>query len=186
MPIMVPWGKEPFPPKSPLQYFDHGIAIRVPAARCKRWPTNPHCRRRFHKAFFTWYAANEDGFVIKLELLKRTDRSLEIGFCNIKRVVTAYVGDGDISIPINWHDTNWDIIQWFEGSPRRFQGGYVCDLCPEDNRPVYSSREEIWRIEVFEPFLTWVNDDLAKAETVSVSGTPGSMTWARLAKGTTG
>jgi hypothetical protein len=182
VPIMTPWGKEPFPPKPPLQYSGHQIPIRLPEARCKPWPHKRHCRRRFHNDFFRWYAASEGKFAIKLELLKRTDRALEIGFCNISRVLTAYAVDGEISIPVDWHDINWDIIQWFEASPRRFQGGYVCDLCPEDSRPVYSSREEFWRIEVFEPFLAWVNDDLAKAEAVSVSGTPGSMTWARLVR----
>jgi hypothetical protein len=171
---------EPPQAKKPLRYSDHPIAIRLSQARCKPWPHTRHCRRRFHKAFFKWYAANEQKFSIKLELLKRTDRSLDVGFCNISRVVKTYVGDTDIAIPIDWNDAFWDIIQWFEARPKRVPGGYVCDLCPEGNRPVYSSREEIWRIEIFERFLTWVNNDLAKAESVFVSGNPNSMTWARL------
>jgi hypothetical protein len=166
--------------EEPLRYSNHPIAIRRPETRCKPWPHNPHCRRRYHKAFFQWYAANAEKFAIKLELLKRTDSSLEIGFCNLNRVVTACVSGEDISIPIVWNDTFWDVLQWFEASPKRAAGGYVCDLCPENDRPVYSSREEIWRIEIFEPFLTWVNDDLANAKGVSVSGDPGGTTWACL------
>lgn len=57
----------------------------------------------------------------------------------------------------------------------------MCDLCPEDTRPVYPSRETLWQAEIFEPFLNWVNDELAGAEAVFVSGNEGrGITWASL------
>jgi hypothetical protein len=58
-----------------------------------------------------------------------------------------------IGIPIMWNDTFWVVLQWFESAPKHVPRGYVCDLCPEDDRPVYPSREEIWRIEIFNHFL---------------------------------
>jgi hypothetical protein len=169
------------PAKKPLQYDNHPVPIKQPQTSCEPWPHKRHCRRRFHKAFFRWYAANEEKFAIKLELLKRTDSTLEIGFCHISRVITAQLTDDEIGIPIDWNDVFWDVIQWFETYPRRVPGGYVCRECPEDTRLTFPTREELWRIEVFEPFLAWVNDDLAKAETVAVSGNPDGSTWARLA-----
>jgi hypothetical protein len=33
---------------------------------------------------------------------------------------------------------------------------------------------------LFEPFLDWVNDDLAKAKLLALHGNPGYATWARL------
>ncbi len=81
-----------------------------------------------------------------------------------------------------WHDDCWDIIQWLDTDPKRVPGGYVCALCPEDSRPLVASREDLWRIEVFEPFLAWVNDELAASDVISLSGTPDHSTWARLVR----
>lgn len=74
----------------------------------------------------------------------------------------------------------WDVLHWFETYPKRVPDGYVCRECPEDDRPIFPSREALWRAEVFGPFLEWVNHDLANSVAVSVSGTPDSVTWARL------
>jgi hypothetical protein len=169
--------------KAPLRYNDHRLAIRAPEAHCKPWPRTPHARRPFHKAFFRWYAMNEEGFAIKLELLKRTDTCLDIGFCKIDRVVTAGLTDDEINVYINWQGTFWDMFDGFETYPRRVPNGYVCDQCPENDRPVFPSREALWRAEVFEPFLVWVNDRLANAEAIALSGTPDRITWARLVGG---
>lgn len=180
LPISPP--DEPHPAKEPFQYNDHRIAIHAQDAPCKPWPRRPHARRRFHEVFFQWYAAHEEKFAIKLELLKRTDRGLDIGFCKIDRIVTAVFTDSEIAINVDWQDTFWDVIQWFEAPPKKVPGGYVCDLCPQDDRPVFSSREDLWNDHIFEPFLAWVNDDLATAEAISLSGTPDRITSARLAK----
>ena len=160
---------------------DHRLAIREPDRRGKAWPRTAGGRRRYHKAFLRWHAANEDRFAIGLEWLGRDDASLEIGFRGISRVITAAVVRGDESVAVNWDGTFWDIIGCFEAIPRRVPGGYVCDLRGEDTREVHPSREDIWRIEIFEPFLEWVNGDLAIAEAVIVSGTSErTATWARL------
>jgi hypothetical protein len=52
------------------------------------------------------------------------------------------------------------------------KNGYVCDECPEDDRPVFPSREALWRAEVFEPFLAWVNRELANAVAVRSPARP--------------
>jgi hypothetical protein len=166
--------------KKPIQRDEYHLAIREPEARCRPWPRRLHCRRRAQRAFVHWYAANEERFAIKLELLKRTDDFLEIGFCKFNRIVTAILARNEISIPVTWKDDCWDIIAGFETYPKRVAGGYVCRACPEDRRPVFPSREALWRAEVFEPFLKWVNDSLANAVAVSVSGTPDAMTRASL------
>ena len=158
--------------------------IHEPGARCTSWPHWRHCRRRVHGAFFQWYAASEQRFAIKLELLKRTDTCLEIGFRKFNRVVTATLVDGEMSIPVIWEGICWDVLCWFETYPKRIPGGYVCDECPEDTRPIFPTREALWRAEVFEPFLEWVNSDLANAVAVSISGSPGRITWARLVPNT--
>ena len=159
---------------------DHRVFIREQEARYRPWPHHLHCRRRAHKAFLRWYAANESNFAVKLELLKRTDQTLETGFAGISRVLTAGLSDDEINVWVDWQGQCWDILRCFETSPKRVPGGYVCDLCPEHDRPLYPIREHLWRAEVFEPFLEWVNRALANAEAVSISGTPEWATWAKL------
>jgi hypothetical protein len=135
--------------KEPLRYTDHHVAIRDPAARCKPWPHRLHCRRRAHRAFVQWYAENEERFAVKLELLKRTDTCLEIGFCGFNHIVAATLAHDEISIPVIWDDTDWDVLHWFETYPKRVPHGCVCDQCPEDDRPVFPSRDALWCAEVF-------------------------------------
>ena len=122
-------------------------------------------------------------FAIRLELLKRTDTCLDIGFCQISRILTATLSYDEISIAVVWNNECWDMLRYFETYPKRVPGGYVCEECPADSRPTFPSREALWRAEVFEPFLEWVNQNLAHAEAVSISGDPGRMTWARLVAG---
>jgi hypothetical protein len=119
-------------------------------------------------------------FRIKLELLKRTDTALDVGFCHINRMIRAYVDDSEISIPITWEDDNWDVIKWFESRPRRVPNGYVCDLCVPGKQTISPSREALWLDHVFEPLRDWVNNALASADAVAVSGDPDGGTWAKL------
>jgi hypothetical protein len=170
--------------KKPRQYSDHNLGIRETMGDCRPWPHKRHCRRRFHAAFFRWYAANEQKFAVKLELLMRADKFLHIGFCNISRIVTALVTSDEISIQINWNGINWDVIRWFEVFPKRVPGGYVGDFIVQDDSPIHPSRQELWRKEIFEPFFAWVNNDLARANAIAVSGDPSLSTWARLVSST--
>ena len=167
---------------APERYSDHHVALHLPEARCKPWPRHLHCRRRMHKAFLKWHAENQARFVVRLELLKRTDDCLDIGFRGISRVLSATVTDDEIIVAVNWDGICWDLLQDFETYPKRVPGGYVCRECPANIRPVFPSRSGLWRAEVFEPFLQWVNQDLARAEAVSISGTRGRMTWASLVR----
>jgi hypothetical protein len=71
--------------------------------------------------------------------------------------------------------------RFIDGGPRiRTRGGYFCELCPKDTRQIYPSRDALRTADIFEPFLDWINDDLAKAEAIVLDGEPGRWTSARL------
>jgi hypothetical protein len=103
-----------------------------------------------------------------------------MGFCGISQILTAVLTTYEINVAVEGQGTRWDLLQSFDAIPKRVPGGYVCELCPEDKRPIFLSREAIWRTEIFEPFLKWVNNDLVNAGAVSISGTPDWVGWARL------
>jgi len=165
------------------------------------WPDEKTLRRRWQREFFDWYRANECRFAIKLKLLKCDSDHLDIGFYEIDRVITATVvcntmsyhsgdivehhhGFCEITVNVWWLGEHWDIIEEYNTYPEKVAGGYACGECrrfrPQDNHPIFDSPGDLRRAEVFEPFLAWVNCDLAKAVAVAVSGEPGRMTWAYL------
>jgi hypothetical protein len=165
---------------------DYRVDLRDPEARCKPWPRKLHCRRPLHNAFFEWYAANEGKFVIKLELLQHTGSCLEIGFSGIGRILTAHLIGNGLNVCVASQGTYWDTILDLDALPKRVPGGYVCGFCTAEHRRVFPSLEALWCDHFFEPFLEWVNGDLAGAETVSISGTPDWVGSARLVPRTGG
>lgn len=166
--------------EEPTRYSDHRIEIRNPEARCTPWPEQLECRRGLHQAFIEWYRSSRTRFALPLELLEQTDDYLWIGFYRISRILTAALTTYEMNIVVEWRGTCWDFLHSFDAIPKRVPGGYVCDLCPEDDQPLFSSPEALWREEIFEPFLEWVNGELAGAVAVSVSGCQDRTTWARL------
>lgn len=104
-------------------------------------------------------------------------------FCRINRLLTAYLGHNEITVSVESQGTYWDTILDLDASPKRIPGGYVCDFCPAQDRPVFPSPEALWRDHLFEPFLEWINNDLAKADAISITGTPDWIGSARLITG---
>jgi len=65
----------------------------------------------------------------------------------------------------------WDILTDFDVGESRTAEGYRCTLCLE---PIdYPSRESLWIAEAFEPLLSWVEESLATAATLSIYEHPG-------------
>jgi hypothetical protein len=73
--------------------------------------------------------------------------------------------------------------------PERGPAGYFCPLCLDYFRKthpgetftgIFPTREAVWTDDIFEPFLNWVNDDLANASHLGLFGTPDYGSWAKL------
>jgi hypothetical protein len=177
-------GSGRFKPGSPVigepLIRNYSVDLRDPDACGKPWPRNLQCRRPLHNAFFQWSAANERKFAIKLELLEHTGSGLHISFHGINRILTAHLSEHEITVSAVSRGTYWDTILDLDALPKRVPGGYTCELCLEEHRCIFRSVEDLWRDHLFEPFLQWVNDDLAKAEVISISGTPDAVGWAHL------
>src|SRR4029077_16649793 len=89
----------------------------------------------------------------------------------------------ELDIAVEWRGTCWDLLRSFDAASERVPGGYVCGLYPEANRPIFPSRDAVWRSgDIFEPFLEWVNGELADAVGVSIFGAPRSTPRAKLIK----
>jgi len=81
--------------------------------------------------------------------------------------VTASLVDDEIIIAVIWEGECWDMLRDLETYPKRVSGGYVCDECPEVDRPVFSSREGLWCAEVFADISHMPGPTVALAWTVT-------------------
>jgi len=146
----------------------------------KRAHLNFKVRPRIQRTFLDWLASNRERFAVPIRITKRTDRHIEWWFVGVNPIVYGVL-TWEIGVGVEWEGETWDYLTFFEASPRRTAGGYLCSMCIPEARQVFASREVLWRDHLFEPFLEWVNDDLAKARWIGIyGGREEDGTWAKL------
>jgi len=139
-------------------------------------------RPRIQRAFLLWFRKEGARFAIPVRLGRRTDRDwdLALGGGTTSALHPRLHGYG-ISVDVHWQAMSWDLVLCLDAAPWRTPVGYVDGMTlPECQRP-YATREALWREEVFEPFLSWVNEALAPACCLGIWRTEeGGATWAKL------
>ena len=138
-------------------------------------------RRKIQRAFSSWLDKNHDRFSVKIQRGRRTDRFWEFSFVGINTAIQGALTTYEINVAADYADDCWDFLLSLEAEPRQARGGGVfCDLCLPEARRVFADRPALWVDHLFEPFLEWVNDNLAKAKWLALHGDPDFATWARL------
>jgi len=138
-------------------------------------------RRRIHRAFVRWLKANRTRFRTPLRIFKRTDRLLCFSFDNVSHFLTGSLSTWEIIVEVQYENTSWDLIFVAEQSAQRVPGGYHCRLCLPEFKKLFPSREALWTEHLFEPLLTWVNEELSPAHWLVLEGQAKHSTAARLA-----
>ncbi len=145
-------------------------------------------RRQFHRVFLDWLADNGHRFSIDLAFCRRTDEDLTLSFVGINPMISASIGQGGMCITVTWQGECWDFLGDWDSVPKKFPRGYACKLCHNYFRQQYpgneftkffETREDVWIDCVFEPFLEWVNTELAPARWIKLCQYRGA-TWAKL------
>lgn len=139
----------------------------------------PKARRRIHRAFLKWMQENRHRFLVPVNIRHRTDQSIELAFAGYHPIISAWLSNQCIDVPVNWQGQCWDLLCSFEPAPSTVTGGYHCLLYSPEDRQIFSSRDALWASEVFELFLNWVNETLLSANWVALYKFGGS-TMARL------
>ena len=131
------------------------------------WGGKVKARRRLQREFFHWLAANRERFSIGLRIEKRTDRVVAWSFHGINPVISGVLSH-DISIFAGDGDDWWDIIADFWAQPKKVEGGYIDVSLLKEYQRLVPDRQKLWRDGIFEPFIEWVNETLAKAQQLEV------------------
>jgi hypothetical protein len=153
-------------------HLHHRPPQRIP------WPKQINARAQIQRAFDTWYRANANRLLVQLEFTRRTEACLSFAFQGIDRALHATLTD-ELNVHVTWDDRWWDMLISLETCPQRVPAGYVCADCDPATRPTFSTREALWKAELFEPFLRWVNNNLAPAKALHLLQF-GEMTTAKL------
>ncbi len=148
--------------------------------RSKEWRRAKMNRRTIRRAFLKWLKINRSRLAVEIELGCRTEEMIAFSLVGINPVITASLGR-EINVSVTYESYCWDLLLCLdEPQIARVRGGYVCTQCLPESRKVFPDRFSIYADHLFERLLDWVNDDLAKAKWLKLSGRPGDMTWVEL------
>ena len=145
-------------------------------------PSHPRkARRRLHRTFFRWLHDNQSRFVTpQFRIIKRTDRFLAFTIPGLNPALSFGLSTWELGVHVEWQNTWWDALVFFESWPEAVSEGYICTLCEPNERTTYPSREALWINDDFEPFLAWVNAELTPTRQLALYGKPNHSTWAEL------
>ena len=141
-------------------------------------------RRKVHKLFWQWLVCNRHRFLIDLKVEQREDRWIDFSFVGINPALTAcFLGrQQEIEIWVTLDGERVDNIFSAYAWPKRVADGYIDVSLLEEYRVLRPSREEIWTLGIYEDFLAWVNEDLAPARWIEISGERDRWSSAKLSK----
>lgn len=141
-------------------------------------------RPRIQRAFVRWFIENYTRFMVPVRLTKISGKGVEIHFQGYPDCLSAGLSRNELGVYVEWQGEGWDCLIDLEANPIHTRGGYQCKSCVNENDEqamVFPSREALWKDHLFEPFLKWVNEQLAPACWLRISSIgDGGTTWAEL------
>ena len=146
---------------------------------------NKHLPRpRIQRAFVHWLNENWTRFAVPVRLPKISARGVEVNFLSYPDCLNVQLSNHDLAVQVKWQGDSWDRLIDLDVLPCHAPDGYKCRCCYVEHGEsvsIFPSREALWKDHLFEPFLKWVNEELALARWLRVSCTGDrETTWAQL------
>jgi hypothetical protein len=90
----------------------------------------------------------------------------------------------EIAVNVEWEGMDWDQLVWLDAyeKPGPDNSGWINTAMRPEFQVVHRTREALWRADVFEPLLTWINEDLAHATHLAMWEIADGVTTARLVR----
>ena len=134
------------------------------------------------KEFWVWLESAATKIPIVARPSGCTEQRIELAFDDITPAIGAFLTCWELVVFVNFEGRNWDVLLHLDARPRRrARGGYTCECCRPADRRVFPSLAALWRDHLFEPFLGWVNGELAVADALGLYGSPSDgYTYAKL------
>lgn len=135
-------------------------------------------RPRLQRAFIAWLSTARPRFKLPVSIVACTKRHIRCRLLGCTRAIDITLTT-ELTVCALRDNECWDVLLWLDVQAQKTQGRYFCALCPPENRDSYASRDALWCAELFEPFLTWVNQHAAQASWLDFHATAGGSTWAK-------
>lgn len=145
---------------------------------------SPLPRPRIQRVFVRWFAEHRRQFLVPVRLGQCTRNGIEIEIPGFGGAIHGFLNAYAIDVVVSWQGEVIDLLQSFEAAPMRSGDGYLCGLCLPEHVRIYPDRDSLWREQLFEPFLEWVNVEFHKALRLNLYRTEGA-SWASLEQGDT-
>ncbi len=126
-------------------------------------------RPRIQREFLPWFEEASSRFAVPVLLGRRTARRWKLRFGGgTTSALRPELHGCEIGVYAEWGEDAWDQVLSLLVAPRRTPFGYINLWTLPEYREPYATREALWRSELFEPFLRWVNETLAPASHLGV------------------
>jgi hypothetical protein len=139
-------------------------------------------RPRIQRAFMMWFRESRSRSIVPLQITEVNHSGIGLKFPSHPDCLSVGLSRFDLSVYVDWEGIGWDMLISLDAIPERVPGGYRSVL-NTDLEQVLPTREAVWRNDLFEPFLSWVNNELAIATALRLYGQRGESTWAILFDG---
>ena len=125
-----------------------------------------------HHAFVNWLETAGSRFAVGVRVTGRAGQHIELSFDDITPALGAFLSSRELTVFVDWEGQNWDSPLSLDVTPRRSGGGYICECCKPEGRTVFPTLDALRGDHLFEPFLAWVNEELAAADVIGLYGSP--------------
>ena len=105
---------------------------------------------------------------------------MTFSFEGIHPALCGFVSNRGVSVLVRHAGVDWDLIFDVDVKPKRVRHGFLCELSEVESSRVFANRSALLANHLFEPFLGWINDKLAKAHWLVLKGIPDRVTMAEI------
>jgi hypothetical protein len=137
-------------------------------------------RRRIQRAFLKWLAGYNQKALHRLVVIKRTDKVVHCQVQGVSSAVNLILTD-TLFVSVYRDRDEWDQILWLDCIPMKEGGHYICPFCDRQHRIQWSTRDQFWQAQLFEPLAKWL-DKLDETDWLLFYELPGA-TWVKLHRG---
>lgn len=169
----------------------------------RRGHSNP-ARRRYLRAFLIWFEVTRPGFLLAPRVIRRREDSLHLAFEGLTRHIVVEIWERSVPLcgprrrgrnpQLIGRDRDYVFAVYVEPWPHsridnanclhghNFEWlldgrGDVSSPPPGWTGSRRAHREAVWRERLFEPFLLWVNEELANADAIVVARAESQRCW---------
>lgn len=160
-----------------------GITHAAPAHQAQDVARENAGHSPFLAAFLAWLSTASGRLVLPASVDMAVPSCSELRVQGVHPAIQIlFPQNCEIAVNVEWEGVDWDQLVWLDVYEEPGSGGigWINGVLFPEFQVVHPTREALWRADVFEPLLTWINEDLAYATHLAIWGIADRATWARL------